>query len=1243
MNASFTNRSIIDDSLAYMLQDAYGYVITPPSRFGTFYDRLDANGKLTIRTPTGGTDQVTLQVVGSNLQVSMGIGAPVLGIDPAAITSIFPLSSITSIDIDTGDQADVVTLSPISSSIPIKLVMGDTADELRINGSAGNDIFSVSLPTITSTGLNLTTVSGVNILTFYTNNGNSDIYMPHTGSITQASIVGYTAGEIIGLYTLDFGTPTTISGNGGNDIINIADGSFAGTIRSKVVVHGNDDNDTINLAQNLPFGLAAILDQISVFGDAGNDTLNIGSGNVDAIDATVTFDGGSDNGGVFGDRIIFNDQNIVYTSTYDVGAGSIARTGQLSHNFTYSATENIIIQGGLSRDTVTVHNGVSAIVSAFGNDGADIFVRGDGNLASSSAAFFNGGNGDDTLTFDDHLSTDNTLWDIRSNVVYRSLITQDTTGFETVSILAGTGDNEITFDGSLNQSFNIDAGGGNDTVILTAASNYQDFTGQSGPPEFHYAMDIDGGSGFNTLSVDDRTDFDRSYAIWPDRILIDEGAPLGLDFNYDSFQSMTIQAPTNPLQFTPQFHIFGTSADIPVSQQMTILGSAIADQFVLHPHDAAGNLTINGNLGIGGGSGGFDTLVIDDTGSSLPIGYSFYNQFGPSTTNIGGLGAANFGAGSNIESITVSAGNGHDQFDINAFQSGSALAINGGGGNDTLNFGVSNLTSDITNMASFHFNGQGDFDVFNLNNTANPTAFTYTRGIGTVAASNAFGANYVMTDSNVESMQFNAGPQGDTFLVDAVAAGSSVAIFGGAGLDGLGMGFTTSNLDAIQGPIFYYAGPDGGNLHALDSADTTGDTVHLDFIPDNGMHIEESSLGAHPGDNLFGPGGALYFTDVVNFGAFAAITLTLGSGADTIYAQPFSTGRVTINANNPTSGAGDKLNLALAQAQNYVITGTTSGNVTSSNLQTLDWNGIEQAIVVDDVAPQIISQNYEETPQSTIRVQFSEDLPQPLDAAYLYLSNDSIFDVIPTSVMSVAYNAGTDIALFTFPGYPNGKLPPGDYTAAIVGTLTDLFGNPLGNETFFAFTVQPPLIGDYDGDGVVGQADYGVWKANFGSSVIPGTMGDGNGDGVVNAADYTVWRNNLGAASPGSGGGSSLSSDTFSPDPLNRNEVNLEVSDVTDVSSAVRLTGFDAVRSRVANLRTGNLHPPDSSVFAARRDGGLLAWLASQAQHQREQYDRLAATAVIRDRADTVLDSRCDVADRAFATLLVGIEPSWSS
>ena len=60
------------------------------------------------------------------------------------------------------------------------------------------------------------------------------------------------------------------------------------------------------------------------------------------------------------------------------------------------------------------------------------------------------------------------------------------------------------------------------------------------------------------------------------------------------------------------------------------------------------------------------------------------------------------------------------------------------------------------------------------------------------------------------------------------------------------------------------------------------------------------------------------------------------------------------------------------------------------------------------------------------------------------------------------------------------------------------------NEASYSQLILP---GDYDGNYVVNQNDYLVWKNAYGSTSSPA---DGNGDGVVNAADYTIWRDNVG-------------------------------------------------------------------------------------------------------------------------------------
>jgi hypothetical protein len=55
---------------------------------------------------------------------------------------------------------------------------------------------------------------------------------------------------------------------------------------------------------------------------------------------------------------------------------------------------------------------------------------------------------------------------------------------------------------------------------------------------------------------------------------------------------------------------------------------------------------------------------------------------------------------------------------------------------------------------------------------------------------------------------------------------------------------------------------------------------------------------------------------------------------------------------------------------------------------------------------------------------------------------------------------------------------------------------------------------------VVGAADYVLWRATLGTSVVAYASADGNGNGAVDAADYGVWRSNFGST----GASGSLSS-----------------------------------------------------------------------------------------------------------------------
>lgn len=99
------------------------------------------------------------------------------------------------------------------------------------------------------------------------------------------------------------------------------------------------------------------------------------------------------------------------------------------------------------------------------------------------------------------------------------------------------------------------------------------------------------------------------------------------------------------------------------------------------------------------------------------------------------------------------------------------------------------------------------------------------------------------------------------------------------------------------------------------------------------------------------------------------------------------------------------------------------------------------------------------------------------------------------------------------------NLSPEDVSniAAFMRTFTDqtfltssLFSDPFAT-----------LQGDYNGDGVVNQSDYDVWRNSFGSTAS--LSADGNGNSIVDSGDYIVWRANLGRTwlnlAPGSGAG----------------------------------------------------------------------------------------------------------------------------
>ena len=542
------------------------------------------------------------------------------------------------------------------------------------------------------------------------------------------------------------------------------------------------------------------------------------------------------------------------------------------------------------------------------------------------------------------------------------------------------------------------------------------------------------------------------------------------------------------------------------------------DNVTVHPHDAGGNLMINGNLGIGGG-GGTDTMTIDDTASSLSIAYRFYNQFGPGTTNIGTFGTAGFGAGSDFEHIVINAGGGDDTFTIEQFRSTTtSLEINAGGGDDRLDVcPVSKtLPANLVNGNFFYNAGEG-FDSFRIYNDNNTSGWGYDReSNGLFIYLFGSGANFY--DFFLDSVEYclSSGSGGDNFVeIKSTPANSLTQFIGKNNDDDYYIGSNSHTTANILGSISIdgnNASPPAGltNLNNI-YIDNTIETAPRTF------HVYPNTVGAVPGDNLFGPGASLFFQNING-----TIRVQNGSGADTAYVTPNQFALVRVEMNNPTTPqSGDTLGLAMVDAVNPVLTpnGTGAGTYSFTNRKQVQYTGVE-GVFTDNVRPSVIAHafNYNAAVQS-ITYQFSEDVSGSLDPTYLVIGDLGTGEQIPYENIALAYNHATNTATFTFPGYAHGILPDANYTAQLSGQVPDLFGNTMGTDFNFDFFF---MTGDANHDARVNLVDFNILAANFNHSPRTFVQGDFNYDQTVNLLDFNLLASRFNTALPAATGFSNM-------------------------------------------------------------------------------------------------------------------------
>jgi hypothetical protein len=304
-----------------------------------------------------------------------------------------------------------------------------------------------------------------------------------------------------------------------------------------------------------------------------------------------------------------------------------------------SAVEFVNLTTGPGGSTVSIGSlSVPAAITVNGNNTGSDQVSVEMNGSNAAVAFSGGtGTGDDLLFMTDNVIGPVT-YTIDSTTVSRSGRSVSYSSLEFIS-LTGAPNTANTFNvsgGAALTGFSLIGGSASDAFNLTAA-------------QFGYMTVAGAGGSLDTLVVDDRTQstnmlranlsvdyMDRYYGPDLNTLQIQ-----GLD--YSSIEAWTYFGKNS----TTEINVYGTPSSIPAGLQATIICGTGADTVTLYPHDVNGNLTINGNLGVGGGSGS-DKVIVDDTGATNGISYEFLNTFGPGSQKINGLGTGGFGAANDV-------------------------------------------------------------------------------------------------------------------------------------------------------------------------------------------------------------------------------------------------------------------------------------------------------------------------------------------------------------------------------------------------------------------------------------------------------------------------------------------------------------------------------------------------------------------------------------------------------------------
>jgi hypothetical protein len=314
--------------------------------------------------------------------------------------------------------------------------------------------------------------------------------------------------------------------------------------------------------------------------------------------------------------------------------------------------------------------------------------------------------------------------------------------------------------------------------------------------------------------------------------------------------------------------------------------------------DPGVTLTANGDVSQGEGYvflGGGDNVTITATSTivatgkvTIQSGFRAPGSTGPDVESGVGTTITLAGTITATQGVEVDGSPYNDTVDINRID--SPTTVKGGNGDDTINVSRTAPTvgGDLTSIKVALAVVGDSFDTVNVDDTGDTTASS---GVLTGTQLTGLGMGVGITYGGLAALNIALGGGGNTFNIQATAAGMATTLTSGNGnnaftIDSNGT-LPGGNVQGVVSSLII-KGQGLNRLMMEDSLAATGARVH----------VTPTQIGADIGDTLFGPGGSLTYSGLNQ----VTMNMSQGSVPDTIYMTPLDQGtQLFIRGGNPHS------------------------------------------------------------------------------------------------------------------------------------------------------------------------------------------------------------------------------------------------------------------------------------------------------------------------------------------------------